>query len=148
MADFINTIDLLGDAVTAEAIINKTITEFSDDILTSIGRYAFMSCSKLTSVDLPNVTSIDSSAFDSCKVLTSVDLPNVTSIGSSAFDSCQVLTSVRLPATPPTLANVNAFRNINSACKFYIPTGSLSAYQSATNWSSLTSTYSFVEENR
>jgi hypothetical protein len=52
-----------------------------------------------------------------------------------------------LPATPPTLDNVNAFQDVPTTCVFSIPTGSLSAYQSETNWSSLTSTYTFVEED-
>ena len=148
MADFINTIDLLGDMATADTIVSRTITEFNDDALTSIGDNAFRMCAALTSIDLPNVTSIGADAFSGCAALTSANIPNVTSIGDKAFSSCSKLASVRLPATPPTLSNVNVFNNVPKTCKFYIPTGTLSAYQAATNWSSLTSTYSFVEEDR
>jgi hypothetical protein len=72
----------------------------------------------------------------------------VTSIEQQAFSSCPKLASVYLPATPPTLKNTNAFSNIPTTCIFYIPRGSLAEYQSATNWSSLTSTYTFTEEDR
>ena len=113
----------------------------------SIGNYAFKYAA-LTSVDLPNVKSIGESAFANLYNLISVNMPNVTSIGNYAFSFCAALTRVRLPATPPTLVNVKAFEYVPTTCIFSIPTGSLSAYQSATNWSSLTSTYSFVEEER
>ena len=55
--------------------------------VTSIGGYAFQSCTGLTSVTLPaSVTSIGYGAFDSCIGLTSVTLPaSVTSIGRYAF---------------------------------------------------------------
>jgi hypothetical protein len=36
--------------------------------------------------------------------------------------------------TPPTLANKNAFNNINSICKIYVPDASVTAYKTATNW--------------
>ena len=67
--------------------------------ITSIGSGAFIDCSGLTSVTIPNtVTSIGSGAFSRCSGLTSVTIPNsVTSIGSGAFDGCSGLTSVTIP---------------------------------------------------
>ena len=58
--------------------------------VTSIGYYAFRSCSALTSVTIPNsVTSIGSSAFYGCSSLTSITIPEyVTSISYSAFRGC------------------------------------------------------------
>ena len=64
--------------------------------VTSIGYGAFVYCSSLTSVTIPNsVTSIESSAFYRCSSLTSVTIPNsVTSIGGGAFSGCSSLTSI------------------------------------------------------
>ena len=66
--------------------------------VTSIGNSAFLNCSNLTSVTIPNsVTSIGNSAFEGCKGLTSITIPNsVTSIGEEAFSGC-IWTSITIP---------------------------------------------------
>ena len=66
--------------------------------ITSIGQGAFFGCSGLTSISIPNsVTSIGAEAFRSCSFV-SVTIPNsVTSIGSHAFIKCRNLTSVTIP---------------------------------------------------
>ena len=96
MSEFNNTIDLLGDDVVAASIISKTITEYNDDSLNSVGGYAFANCSKLTSVNLPNVTSVGRNAFDGCEKLMSVDLPNAQKAETYTFSQCRELTSVNL----------------------------------------------------
>ena len=72
----------------------KGIIKFNGNV-TSIGKYAFSSCSALKSVTIGNsVTSIGSYAFDYCEALTSVTIGNsVTSIGGGAFAYCSALTS-------------------------------------------------------
>ena len=124
MANFINTIDILGDETVAGMIVDRSITAFNDDILTDVGMYA----------------------FSNCRALTSVSLLSVTKIRAKVFYDCSNLISVTLPAAPPTLANTDAFSGIKSTCVFHIPTGSLSAYQNATNWSTLTGKYTFTED--
>ena len=66
---------------------------------TSTGDRAFIYCSSLTSVTLPEgLTSIGDRAFTYCSSLTSVTLPEgLTSIGDRAFTYCSSLTSVTLP---------------------------------------------------
>lgn len=66
--------------------------------VTSIGDHAFRSCSKLTSVTIPNtVTSIEEGAFTACSSLTSVTIPNsVTNMNYFAFQNCTSLTSVTI----------------------------------------------------
>ena len=78
-------------------LVEGTVESIKLSNVTSIGNYAFYSCSGLTSVFFPNATSISGNAFESCSSLTSVSIPNATSIGSSAFQNCSSLTSVSFP---------------------------------------------------
>ena len=104
--------------------------------VTSIGESVFQQCSGLTSINIPSgVTSIGNSAFYRCSSLTSIDIPSgVTIIGGYAFYQCSSLTSITCNATvPPTLGD-NVFSNTND-CPIYVPSASVDAYKSATNWS-------------
>ena len=136
-------------------LADGSITELtlSDlDGITTIVFFAFGQCYSLTSVEIPDsVKSIANSAFNSCNKLKSVRFGNnskIESIGTNVFEWCSQLANIHLPNTPPTLANANAFANINPACIFYCKSqASLNAYKSAANWSTLTGTYTFkVEE--
>ena len=73
--------------------------------VTSIGSYAFDSCSNLRSVNIPNsVTSIGNYAFSFCTDLRSITIPNsVTSIGSFAFFSSLNLSSINIPSSVTTI---------------------------------------------
>ena len=67
--------------------------------VTSIGDYAFVYCSSLTEVTIPEgVTSIGVGAFGACSSLTKVIISEgVTSIGEQAFLGCSSLTEVTIP---------------------------------------------------
>lgn len=132
--------------------------------VTYIGQYTFRNCRGLTSITIPDsVTAIDDNAFNYCTRLTSIDIPSgVTSIGAFAFQGCTSLTSVTIGSsvdyignyafrgcsgltsitinatTPPTLGNAKVFASTND-CPIYVPAASVSAYQSAAYWSSLSS---------
>ena len=133
--------------------------------VTSIGECAFQTCYSLQSVSIPSgVTSISEYMFASCYSLQSVSIPSgVTSIGNYAFQTCYSLAKLSFGSqlssinayafsgcygmaeyhftstTPPTLADVNAFNNIQSDCIIYVPSASLSDYQAAENWSTYAS---------
>ena len=74
---------------------------------TTIGSYAFINCSSLTSVTFPNtLTTIREYAFADCSRLTSVTFPNtLTTIGRRAFYRCSSLTSVTFPNTLTTIGH-------------------------------------------
>lgn len=106
MAEFINTIDVLGDEAVMDSIIECTITEFNDDNITFIGPGKFEYCSQLEAICVPNVTTIDYSAFRNCtslKHITADTFPKVTKCnqgGSSTevFAHCTSLETIVWPS--------------------------------------------------
>ncbi len=128
--------------------------------VTSINSNAFVNCSGLTSVTIPNsVTSISASAFYDCTGLTSVTIPNsVISIGNFAFYNCTNLTSVNIPISVNSIANAafynctgltsvtvnwanpiginaNVFQNVAiGSVNLFVPADTVGAYQAFAPW--------------
>ena len=65
----------------------------------SIGDYAFMGCTNLVDIIIPNtVISIRDCAFADCSKLTSIEIPNsVIALHDEVFGGCSNLTSIILP---------------------------------------------------
>ena len=73
----------------------------------TIGNYAFDSCTRLTSITIPNsVTSIGEGAFGGCTSLTSITIPNsVTGICGNPFVYCTSLTGIWIDESNPYFVN-------------------------------------------
>ena len=134
------------------------------DSVTSIGSYAFNNLDSITTLNIGSgMTSLENSIFPSMIGLTAVTIPNtVTKIGLNTFYNCYSLKTVIIPSsvtrieggafrkcsgltsitclatTPPTMTNDSAFESTNN-CPIYVPSQSVSAYKSATNWSTYAS---------
>ena len=131
-------------ALTIPAKVENEGKEYS---VTSIGDYAFYSCSGLTSVTFPGgLTSIGDKAFAGCTRLTSVTFPEgltsigewafyycygltsltflegLTSIGGSAFSDCRGLTSVTFPEGLTSIGD-NAFSYCYGLTSVTLPEG-------------------------
>ena len=107
------------------------------DNATSIAANVFAYCGGLTKVILPStMTSIGNSFCSNCLSLSSITIPiNVTSIGDYAFQNCYGLGAIYLSRTTPPTITTSTLSNLPADCKIYVPAASLSAYQTATNWS-------------
>lgn len=118
------------------------------DGLETLGSSAFNDCGYLTHLKVPDgVTSIASNTFYACKSLLKIVLgENVGSIGATSFASCGSLAELHFRSVqPPTISNANAWVNVATDCKIFVPAGSLSAYTSATNYPD-SNTFTYVEE--
>ena len=105
--------------------------------VTSIGNAAFSRCSGLTELTLPSsVKSIGWSAFYGCSGLTKLTLPNsVTSIGQSAFKGCSGLSEITSLAGIPPVCGSGVFDGVNKTnCELIVPKGSVAAYKQAYGW--------------
>ena len=134
------TITYCDRGASGELVIPDTIEGKS---VTSIELGAFLLCSRLTSITLPDsVTSIEGLTFRSCTSLTSITIgDSVTSIGGNAFSDCTKLTSITLPDSV-TIIESSAFRGCSSLTGITIPDGvtriSLSAFADCTSLTSIT----------
>ena len=105
-------------AISGSVNIPPTVTYNNNTYsVTAIGYYAFIVCTRLTSVTIPNsVTAIENGAFFGCSGLTSISIPNsVTSIGADVFRSCS-FESVTIPNSVTSIGS-HAFikcRNLTS----------------------------------
>ncbi len=137
MTVFQNTIDLLGDEVTARKIVDGTIGEYNDNVINSVGYSAFSGCNNLRSVNMPNVTSTGSNAFSLCTSLVSVELPNATSIKGGSFGGCTFLERINLPNA--TTLNGNTFSNCTSLKSVDLPKVTNASYGEFSGCSALVS---------
>ena len=104
-----------------DSTIGQGELKFGGDIK-YIPEKAFISCTNLTWIDLPNtVTNISTSAFKGCSRLASITIPDkVTYIGFSAFEGCSSLTSITIP-DKVTKIYYRAFYDCSSLTSVTIP---------------------------
>lgn len=108
-----------------------------EGVITSIARYAFYTWVKLKELVIPDsVKTISTSSFygmTACKKLTLGS--SLTSINDSAFYGLSNCDEIFVkPTTPPSITG-NTFLSLKSTCVIKVPSASLTAYQTATNWS-------------
>ena len=111
---------IIGDQafVGCSALTSVTIPES----VTHIGWLAFGDCQSLTSIIIPNgVKRMCNHTFDGCTALASVTLPqSVTSIGSSTFSGCSSLTSITIPNSVTSIEDY-AFSGCKNLTSITIP---------------------------
>lgn len=111
------------------------------DKVTTIGAYVAQDCRSLADVTIPeSLTTLVANMFIYCHSLASIVIPkSVTSIQTNTLRYCESLAKIVFMRTTPPTAGSNAFANLPSDIVVYVPNGTLSAYQAASNYSSISS---------
>tara|TARA_B110000967_G_scaffold170746_1_gene180898 strand:- start:506 stop:5833 length:5328 start_codon:yes stop_codon:yes gene_type:complete len=109
-----------GDRSTANIAV-KIIRKNNN--MHSIGKAAFIKCSKLDTINLEDtsITEISDLLFSGCTSLPKIKIPDtVTKIGKSAFTNCSALTEVIIPDSVTEIDNM-AFMGCISLTSITIP---------------------------
>ena len=111
-----------GKQISNRAFLNcSSLTEVEIPNVLTIGTYAFSGCRGLTEIELPRVMTIDAYAFSGCNNLTKIDMSAaqyLEFIGEYAFSDCERLTE--LPITAKRLG-YGILKNCTSLAKLEIP---------------------------
>ena len=108
-----------GGTENEDALVMRTISVYSNDRVSVVGKGAFFYCQSLTSVNLPNCLSLGSNAFAFCEKLTYFSLPLCENIDTYAFSSCTTLKSIDLPNCK--FVAYGGFRNCYSLTNISLP---------------------------
>lgn len=166
-----------GSTNTAEedvaALLGNTMTVLDNSIATSLRTRACQGSTKLVTVNLPNVTSLGGYAFYSCSGLKTIKLPKLVSVSTQVFysntnlqhadcgqlgnipaqtfNACAALTELILRKTGSicTLSNVNGVKNTpigNGTGYVYVPSALVDSYKTATNWSTFEAQFRAIED--
>lgn len=128
-----NTIEEMGSyCFSNSADLESLIIE---DNFKSLGYGAFSDCPKLSSVTIgEGLETLGGIAFWHATALAEITLPStILTIGNQAFEGCTALQELTVKASnPPNL--IGSALNRTDIQRIYIPTGTLEAYSTATNW--------------
>lgn len=127
----------LSNGMANRNIVSVDISEGN----TLMTNYYFSNCLKLVNVTFPStLTTLNNNCFQSCKGLTTITLPStITTYGSGVFYGCSSLREVIVEAVTPPTAGANLFQSCTALTAIYVPDASVSAYQSASGWSTYAS---------
>ncbi|MDE6426811.1 MAG: S8 family serine peptidase [Ruminococcus sp.] len=106
-------------------IMSGTVTvpeTFNGTKITSIGRFAFYNCDKITGIVLPDtITNIGTYAFSGCASLEEISIPDsVVNIQTNAFSSCSDLHKLKLSSALSSISDW-AFAYCSSLSSVQIP---------------------------
>lgn len=171
--ELVSAIEGISGGGDIAALVDRSITEYSNNTISTIGgaafancrylvnlhmpsviqigNFAFQSCLALTELSFPALTTLNTFAFQGCSALYELDLGICTNIPASSFQSCSALKSLILRKTDAvcTLTATSAFTNtlIASGTGYiYVPSALIEDYKAATNWSTYADQFRALED--
>ncbi len=132
------------------ALSGTNISQLSLPALRMIDGYAFYECTKLATVNFPELTTIPYNGMRQFKGLVKADFSALTSIGANGFYQCTALTTLIIRTnTVCTVVSGSVFSAtpIEQGTGFiYVPAALKEQYQNQTNWSAFSSRFRAIED--
>lgn len=128
MAEFINTAAVIGDDELCAQIIMRTVTEYRENRIKTMGDSALANCTALTVVDVPNVTSLMRYCVQNCSALTALILRNPTMV---TLQYNNVLNGT-------AIANKTGY--------IYVPASLVDTYKANSNWAGYATQFRAIED--
>ena len=114
-----------------------SLTEINlpNTITATTANYSLAYCYSLDTVVLPDsLKTIGAYCFYNDVALSHITIPSgVTAINSYAFRYCYSLKSIYMMSSTPPSLTANAFNDIGTEYKIYVPASSVDTYKAATN---------------
>lgn len=150
MSFIVPTVDLIGDEALTNSIIDRSITELQDNIITTLPNNAMQYCKALKKVVFGAASSVGMLAFSNCTSLETADFYEAFTLQTRLFISCGALKALILRGrTVSALANTNAFEKSGIASGtgyIYVPAALVDSYKTAANWSTYANQIRAIED--
>lgn len=144
------TVNTLGDAALVDAILDDSLTELQDDLITNLPAYGWRDAAALKKVVFGSVTKMANHVFASDTGLKIADFHKITSIGDNAFAWCSNFDTLILRgSTLCTLGGSSVFRDTPIASGtgyIYVPAVLVDSYKTASRWSTYAAQIRAIED--
>lgn len=125
------------------------LTEVNMPLMQNMQSNMFQDCTSLEEIILPSAAFQGSYNFTDCTSLDYIDVGGTGGmIGTGTFRNCPLTALVIRSTSMVTLSNTNAFQgtNIEAGTGYiYVPSALVSAYETATNWSTYAGQFRAIE---
>ena len=150
MATIVPTVESIGDEALTTSIIDRSITELQDNIITDLASYALYRCTALKKVVFGAVTIVPNYTFYGCTALEVADFHQTVTITSGAFGGCTALSALILRSdtkcTLDSSAGLNSTGISAGIGYIYVPAALVYSYKADTNWSTYADQIRAIED--
>lgn len=150
MAMIVPTVETIGDEALTNSIIDRSITELQDNLLTNIGKNGLRNATALKRVVLGSAATINENALYGCTSLVTADFHYASSIKGYALRDCTNLETLILRRdTMCSLASKDVLygtKIYKGTGYIYVPRELVDTYKADTKWSNFADQIRAIEE--
>lgn len=144
------TVDKIGDSALTDSIIDRSITEFQDEVMMTLQPYALASCSSLKKGVFGGVTEVLNDCFSGDEALATLDFHAPVEFDASALQGLSGLKTLILRSNTMCDASSGAllsYTPIDEGTGYiYVPAALVDSYKSDFIWSSYADQIRAIED--